>query len=42
MYCQRESNNFINKIDERAHQRNIQTLATEVFKTKNNLNPSFM
>ena len=23
------------------HQRNIQTLATEVFKTKNNLNPSF-
>ena len=66
MYCQRESNNLINKIHERAlriaygdyestfdallekdgsvsiHQRNIQTLATEVFKTKNNLNPSFM
>ena len=66
MYCQRESNNLINKIHERAlriaygdyestfdallekdgsvsiHQRNSQTLATEVFKTKNNLNPSFM
>ena len=58
MYCQRESNNLINKIHERAlriaygdyestfdallekdgsvsiHQRNIQTLATEVLKQK--------
>ena len=66
MYCQRESNNSINKIHERAlriaygdyksnfdallekdssvsiHQRNLQTLTTEVFKTKNDLNPSFM
>ena len=66
MYCQRQSNNLINKIHERAlriayddyvsnfetllekdaalsiHQRNIQTLATEIFKTKNDLNPSFM
>ena len=66
MYCQRQSNNLINKIHERAlriayndyvssfealleredsisiHQKNIQTLATEIFKTKNDLNPSFM
>ena len=66
MYCQRQSNNLINKIHEGAlriayndyvssfeilleregsisiHQKNIQTLATEIFKTKNDLNPSFM
>ena len=66
MYCQRDSNNLVNKIHERAlriaygdyesnfdallekdnsiskHQRYIQALATEVFKTKNDLNPSFM
>ena len=66
MYCQRQSDNLINKIHERAlriayndytsdfkalletdcsvkiHQRNIQTLALESFKTKNDLNPNFM
>ena len=66
MYCQRQSNNLINKIHERAlriayndyvssfetlleregsipiHQKNIHTLATEIFKAKNDLNPSFM
>ena len=63
MYCQRQSNNLINKIHERAlriayndyvssfetlleregsisiHQKNIETLATEIFKTKNDLKP---
>ena len=66
MYCQRKSNNLINRIHERAlriayndyastfnallekdnsimiHQRNIHALALEIFKTMNNLNPSFM
>ena len=66
MYCQRQSNNLINRIHERAlriayndytstfiallekddsvsiHQRNIQALALEIFKTKNDLNPNFM
>ena len=66
MYCQRKSNNLINRIHERAlriaycdyvsdfegllakddsitiHERNIQTLATEVYNTTNNLNPPFM
>ena len=66
MYCQRKSNNLINKIHERAlriayndyesnfnqlldknnsvtiHHRNIQALATEIYKTLNNLNPIFM
>ena len=66
MYCQRKSNNSINKIHERAlriayndyvsdfksllekdncvtiHQRNIQALTLEIFKTLNNLNPIFM
>ena len=43
MYCQRQSNNLINKIQETLleregfssiHQKNIQTLATEIFKKK--------
>ena len=66
MYCQRKSNNSINKIHERAlriayndytsdfktllendntvtiHQRNIQALTSEIYKTLNNLNPTFM
>ena len=66
MYCQRQSNNVINRIHERAlriayndytssfttllekdnamsiHERNIQALALEIFKTNNDLNPSFM
>ena len=66
MYCQRKSNNLINRIHERAlriayndyvsnfnqllenddsvtiHHRNIQALATEIYKTLNNLNPVFM
>ena len=62
MYCQRQSNTWINKIHERAlriayndyvssfekdgslsmHQRNIQSLAIEIFKTNNDLNPNFM
>ena len=66
MYCQRRSNNLINKIHERAlriayndyvsdfnqllendksvtiHQRNIQALTIEIYKTINNLNPIFM
>ena len=66
MYCQRKSNNLINRIHERAlriayddyesnfnqlldknnsvtiHHINIQALATEIYKTLNNLNPIFM
>ena len=66
MYCQRKSNNLINRIHERAlriaycdyisdfesllekddsitiHERNVQTLACEVYSTINSLNPSFM
>ena len=66
IYCQRKSNNLINRIHERAlriayndyesnfnqllekdnsvtiHHRNIQSLATEIYKTLNNLNPIFM
>ena len=66
MYCQRRSNNLINKIHERAlriayndyvssfdsllgkdqsvtfHQRNIQSLCLEIYKTTQNINPSFM
>ena len=66
MYCQRKSNNSINRIHERAlriayndyesdfkmllekdntvtiHQRNIQNLTIETYKTLNNLNPTFM
>ena len=66
MYCQRKSNNLINRIHERAlriayndyisdfdallekdhsvtiHQRNIQALLLEIYKTLNNLNPEFM
>ena len=66
MYCQRQSNNLINRIHERAlriayndysssftallekngtisiHERNIQALALEIFKTNNDLNPIFM
>ena len=66
MYCQRKSNNLINRIHERAlriayndyesnfgqllekdnsvtiHHRNIQTLATEIYKTLNYLNLIFM
>ena len=66
MYCQRRSNNLINRIHERSlriayndyfsdfksllekdnsitiHQRNIQALTLEVYKTLNNLNPSLM
>ena len=54
MYCQRKSNNLINRIHERAlriayndnsvtiNHRNIQALATEIYKTLNDLNPVFM
>ena len=66
MYCQRKSNNLINRIHERAlriafvdyvsdfntllakddsvtiHERNIQALTLEIYKTVNGLNPSFM
>ena len=66
MYCQRQSNNLINKIHERAlriayndytstfnmllekdgslmiHEKNTHALAFEIFKTRNNLNPTFM
>ena len=66
MYCQRRSNNLINKIHERAlriayndfvssfdsllekdesitfHQRNIQSLCLEIYKTTQNINPTFM
>ena len=66
MYCQRQSDNLINKIHERTlriaykdytsdfkallekdcsvklHQGNIQTLASEIFKTKHDLNSNFM
>ena len=66
MYCQRKSNNLINRVHERAlriaysdylsdfktllekdnsvtiHQRNIQSLSVEVYKSLNNLNPDFM
>ena len=66
MYCQRKSNNLINRIHERAlriayndytsdfesllrndnsvtiHQRNIQTLTLEIYKTMHDLNPVFM
>ena len=66
MYCQRKSNNLINRIHERAlriayndyvsdfntlltkddsvtiHERNIQALNLEIYKTINGLNPTFM
>ena len=66
MYCQRQSNNLINRIHERAlrityndylsdfanllrkdgsvtiHQKNVQMLASEVYKTLNDRNPIFM
>ena len=66
MYCQRKSNNLINKIHERAlriayddynsdfenlltkddsvtiHERNVQALAIQIYKTFNDLNPIFM
>ena len=66
MYCQRRSNNLINRIHERAlriayndytstfntlldkngslmtHQKNTHAVALEIFKTRNNLNPTFM
>ena len=66
MYCQRKSNNLINRIHERAlriayndyvsnfsqllenddsvtiHHRNIQALATEIYKTLKDINPDFM
>ena len=66
MYCQRNSNNLINRIHERAlsiayddyvsdfdyllekdnsvtiHQRNIQLLTLEIYKTQKDLNPKFM
>ena len=66
MYCQRKSNNLINRIHERAlriayndylsdfetllhlddsvtfHQRNIQALCLEIYKTLQNKNPTFM
>ena len=66
MYCQRKSNNLINRIHERAlriayndyvsdfntllekdnsvtiHQRNIQALTLEIYKTQHNMNPDFM
>ena len=66
MYCQRRSNNLINKIHERAlriayndyvssfdsllekdesvtfHQKNVQSLCLEIYKTTHNVNPSFM
>ena len=66
MYCQRKSNNLINRIHERAlriaygdyvsdfnsllakdnsvtvHERNIQALSLEIYKTMNGLNPTFM
>ena len=66
MYCQRNCNNLINRIHERAlriayndyvsdfklllekdnsvtiHERNIQNLSLEIYKTLNNLNPTFM
>ena len=66
MYCQRKSNNLINRIHERAlriaysdyvsdcntllakddsvtiHERNIQALILEIYKTISGLNPSFM
>ena len=66
MYCQRRSNNLINKIHERAlriayndyvssfdtllekdesvtfHQKNVQSLCLEIYKTTQNVNPSFM
>ena len=66
MYCQRKSNNLINRIHERAlriayndyvsdfntllakddsvtiHERNIQALTLEIYKTINGLNPTFM
>ena len=66
MYCQRKSNNLINRIHERAlriaygayvsdfnsllakdnsvtiHERNIQALSLEIYKTINGFNPSFM
>ena len=66
MYCERKSNNYINKIHERAlriayndftsnfesllckddsvtiHNRNIQALSLEIYKTMHELNPVFM
>ena len=66
MYCQRKSNNLINRIHERAlriayndyfsdfnsllrkdnnitiHQRNVQALSVEIYKTLNDLNPTIM
>ena len=66
MYCQRKSNNLINRIHERSlriayndyvsdfdsllkkddsvtiHQRNIQALTLEIYKTQKDLNPQFM
>ena len=66
MFCQRKSNNLINRIHERAlriafndytsdfesllrkddsvtiHQRNIQTLSLEIYKTMHEFNPAFM
>ena len=41
MFHSRKMNNRINSLHERAtiHQRNLQLLATEIFKTKNELNP---
>ena len=66
MYCQRKSNNLINRIHERAlriaygdyisdfssllakdksvtiHERNIQALSLEIYKTINGFNPTFM
>ena len=66
MYCQRQSNNLINRIHERAlrlayndyesnfntllendnavtiHERNVETLSAEIYKTKHNLNPNMM
>ena len=39
--CNASGNNFVNK-SLTIHQRNLQLLMTEIFKTKNNVNPIFM
>ena len=44
LYVKDSGNDFVNAVNNSltTHQRNLQLLMTEIFKTKNDLNPTFM